>query len=154
MVKPRRHRRDVSVGDHIHEDWRQPMARFTWWMVIYVDGILLGIFWNFMVISWDFIGFHGISWDFMEFHGDFTGFTGDLLVISWWFHGDFMDTDGISWFSPRITRVWTAFSTFRWSQHLTKQFFQGFLMLFIYFFYLGWRDLAFRSGVQVGVCTA
>ena len=29
-VLPRRHRRDVSVGDHIHKDWRQPMARFTW----------------------------------------------------------------------------------------------------------------------------
>ena len=94
MVKPRRHRRDVSVGDHIHEDWRQPMARFTWWMVIYVDGILLGIFWNFMVISWDFIGFHGISWDFMEFHGDFTGFTGDFMVISWWFHGHWRDFMG------------------------------------------------------------
>jgi hypothetical protein len=95
-------------------------------MVIYVDGILLVIFWNFMVISWNFMV---ISWDFMGFHGILWTLTG--------FHG----------FPHESHRVWTAFSTFRWSQYLTKQFFQGFLKVFIYFFYLGCRDLAFRSGV-------
>jgi len=85
--------------------------------------MLMGFYWGFSGISWDFIGFNG-----------------DFMVISWTltgFHG----------FPHESHRVWTAFSTFRWSQYLTKQFFQGFLKVFIYFFYLGCRDLAFRSGV-------